>query len=184
MRYPMQADWSEVASLTGTLQGGGAINMGLDDFKGSGTCSVARPNATSVLVNGSSVFAGNVAKLQGGAIALQSGSLLLQVNHMWWLPGECGARLQIRKWCDQAWTFYRGFQDFICTLQGVVIANNSALGQAGGGATGSGLGGGLFLQPACQGGAGCRAAFALLNGTLLDANNATQVSRFITAHHL
>jgi predicted outer membrane repeat protein len=55
--------------------------MGLDDFKGSGTCSVTRPNATFVSVNGSSVFAGNVAKLQGGAIAVQSGTLLLQVSH-------------------------------------------------------------------------------------------------------
>jgi predicted outer membrane repeat protein len=61
-------------------QGGGAINMGLDDFKGSGTCSVTRPNATLVSVNGSSVFAGNMAKLQGGAIAVQSGTLLLQVS--------------------------------------------------------------------------------------------------------
>ena len=63
-----------------TRQGGGAINMGLDDFKGSGTCSVMRPNATIVSVNGSSVFAGNVAKLQGGAIAVQSGTLLMQVG--------------------------------------------------------------------------------------------------------
>ena len=56
--------------------------MGLDDFKGSGTCSVTRPNATTVSVNGSSVFAGNMAKLQGGAIAVQSGTLLLQVSHI------------------------------------------------------------------------------------------------------
>lgn len=55
--------------------------MGLDDFKGSGTCSVTRPNATTVFVNGSSLFAGNAAKLQGGAIAVQSGTLLLQVSH-------------------------------------------------------------------------------------------------------
>ena len=54
--------------------------MGLDDFKGSGTCSVTRLNATLVSVNGSSVFAGNVAKLQGGAIAVQAGTLLLQVG--------------------------------------------------------------------------------------------------------
>lgn len=62
------------------------------------------------------------------------------------------------------------------TMQGVVITNNSALGQAGGGAPGSGLGGGLFLQPACQGGAGCKSAFALLNSTLIDSNHASQVS--------
>jgi predicted outer membrane repeat protein len=61
-------------------QGGGAINLGLDDFKGSGTCRVTRPNATLVSINGSSAFAGNMAKLQGGAIAVQSGTLLLQVR--------------------------------------------------------------------------------------------------------
>jgi hypothetical protein len=60
-------------------------------------------------------------------------------------------------------------------LQGAMITNNSALGEAGGGAAGSGLGGGLFVQPACQGGAGCKSAFALLNGTLLDGNKASQV---------
>ena len=60
-------------------------------------------------------------------------------------------------------------------LQGALVTNNSALGEAGGGAAGSGLGGGIFVQPACQGGAGCRSAYALLNGTLLDGNNASQV---------
>lgn len=66
-----------------TFQGGGAINMGLDDFKGTGICSATRPNGTTVSVNGSTLFAGNVAKLQGGAVALQSGSLLLQVRSSW-----------------------------------------------------------------------------------------------------
>jgi hypothetical protein len=71
-------------------------------------------------------------------------------------------------------------------LQGTMVTNNSALGEAGGGAAGSGLGGGLFVQPACQGGAGCKSAFALLNDTLLDSNNASQVctTRAVYSHHL
>lgn len=71
--------WCVLRAMCCALQGGGAVNMGLDDFKGSGSCSTVRPNATTVTFNGSTVFAGNTAKLQGGAIALQSGSLLLQV---------------------------------------------------------------------------------------------------------
>ena len=53
--------------------------MGLDDYTGGGSCDAAAPKPTTVSVNGSSTFDGNVAKLQGGAIALQSGTLLLQV---------------------------------------------------------------------------------------------------------
>lgn len=68
-------------------------------------------------------------------------------------------------------------------LQGAMVTNNSALGEAGGGAAGSGLGGGLFVQPACQGGAGCKSAFALLNDTLLDGNNASQV-RLVTGMYI
>jgi len=59
--------------------------------------------------------------------------------------------------------------------QDSVLLRNVALGQAAGGAAGSGLGGGLYLEPTCLGGAGCKSAFALLNNTLLEHNTASQV---------
>lgn len=59
--------------------------------------------------------------------------------------------------------------------QDSVFERNAALGPAAGGAAGSGLGGALYLEPACLGGAGCKSAFALLNNTLLDRNTAAQV---------
>ena len=61
------------------LQGGGAISLGLDDFKDSASCSAAAPGASAVTVTGCT-FRGNVARLQGGAIALQSGTLSVQVR--------------------------------------------------------------------------------------------------------
>ena len=64
------------------------------------------------------------------------------------------------------------------TLQDSIVSHNAALGPAAGGAPGSGVGGGLFLQPMCLGGAGCKATFALLSNTLLDHNTASQVWDF------
>lgn len=60
------------------VQGGGAISMGLDDFRTSASCVAPAPAPTAVAVT-NCTFRGNVAKLQGGAISQQSGSLSIRV---------------------------------------------------------------------------------------------------------
>lgn len=56
-----------------------------------------------------------------------------------------------------------------------MLIGNSALGPAAGGRAGSGVGGALFVEPACQGASGCKAAFASLASTMMLHNSASRV---------
>lgn len=71
----------DVNKFGGCSQTGGAIQMGLSKYQGSGSCATAQqPPSTTVSILGRTTFIDNVAGLHGGAIGVESGRLSIKVS--------------------------------------------------------------------------------------------------------
>ena len=133
-------------------QSGGAISVGIDEFKVVSSSGALTQPAVSLT---DCQLLGNMATDTGGAISVISGALVVQVTLCacdW--PSAC---MHLRQ-CPH---------HTACAAQGTTISGNTAGSSSGT----TGLGGGIYMQDSCSGGT-CTAVSANLLSSTLSANYA------------